>query len=192
MPPPCAVGVAFMKGDSHLWGDLFVMNATMGPFVHSEFFLQRGRDTRFYTAANLVHDDSASPMGGFMPSRRLKANTRPSDQWVTVSFPVTPEAYLRTYAWVLQILALRLPYNDRDLWQCCIKCLLPFERDLDSTNLSTWLPSGVFCSQVCLLIIRRMVLSNALVTSQGMRTRVLTTNSRGCSPNALYELLAAK
>lgn len=192
MSPPCAVGVAFMRGDHRLWGDLFVMNATMGPFVHSEFFIQRGCDIRFYTAANLVHDDSASPMGGFMPSRRLTAGRPPADQWVTVSFPVTQETYLRTYAWVLQILALRLRYNDRDLWQCCIKCLLPFEKDLDSTNLSTWLHSGVFCSQVCLLLIRKMVLSNALVTSQGTRHRVLTTNSRGCSPNALYELLVAK
>ena len=188
LTPQYAVGVAFMRGDRRLWGDLIVMNATRGPFVHSEFFIQKGEEYRFYTAANLVHDDSRSRAGGFTPSCRLKARP-PAAEWDTVRFPVSEKVYLSTYALILQILAMNLPYNDRDLWQCCVKCLLPFEKDLDSNHLATWQPSGVFCSQVCLLLVRRLMLSDSLVTSPDARLHVLATNSRGCSPNALYRLL---
>lgn len=119
-----SVGVAFMRGDPRLFGDMLVMQATRGPFVHSEFFIQSGSDVRFYTAANLVHDDKIQPTGGFMPSHRLKSLPA-SGIWETVRFPVSKQCYLSTYALILQILAMGLPYNSRDLWQCCVQVPIP-------------------------------------------------------------------
>lgn len=191
LTPRFTVGVAFMRGNPRLWGDLVVMNATQGPFVHSEFFIQKEGGYRFYTSANLVHDDERCRAGGFMPSLRLKGFPSPSE-WDTVCFPVTEKVYLSTYAWILQILALNLPYNERDLWQCCVQCLLPFERDLDSNDPATWQPRGVFCSQVCLLLVRRLLHTDSLVTSPVTRQLLLATNSRGCSPNALHGLLTRR
>jgi hypothetical protein len=131
-----SVGVAFMRGDPRVFGDLVVMRATRGPFVHSEFFIQKDADIRFYTAANLVHDTNPLVAGGFMPSRRLRALPT-NGAWETVRFPVSKECYLSTYAWILQILAMKLPYNSRDLWQCCVQVFptwLEPDRQLASIN----------------------------------------------------------
>jgi hypothetical protein len=68
--------------------------------------------------------------------------------------------------------------------------LLPFESDLDCNNITSWRPSGVFCSQVCLLIMRRLAQTGTLQVSPGVKSHMLAVNSRGCSPNALYRLLS--
>lgn len=139
------IGVAFMRGDSRILGDQVVMRATWGPFVHSEIFIQKGRDVRFYSAS--------SPRGqGLVPSARLPGLPMPDKKWELVRFPLRqPGGYEAAYAVILQILAMQLPYNNHDLWQCCMKLMLPFEQDLDCDNLDTWRPSGVFCSQVGLV-----------------------------------------
>ena len=179
------VGVAFMRGDPRCFNERLIMDTTGGPFVHTEFFLQRGSDIRFYTAANLARGER---VGGFMPSCRLKTYPDPA-RWEIVRFPITQACYQSTYAFILQLLALRLPYNERDLWQCTIKILLPFERDLDCDHPTTWQKHGVFCSQVCLLLLRRLALRGSL---PGLLPAVTKCNSRGCSPNNLHRLLAGK
>lgn len=181
-PPACVVGVAFLRGNpARIW-DRVIMDATAGPFVHTEFFLQRGEDVRFYTAANLVGERFRSA-SGFMPSARARRLPDPA-QWDVVRYPVTHQGYMLAYSLVLQLLALQLPYNARDLWQCYFSFMLPFEKDLDCTRFETWRPSGVFCSQVCLLLLRRLQAQGVLA---GLP--VHSVNSRGCSPNALHRLL---
>lgn len=187
------VGIAFLRGNpSRMW-DRAIMGATHGPFVHTEFFLQRGDDVRMYTAANLFASDSCQNRQGrhpgFMPSARLKSFPDPA-QWEIVRFPVSASGYLLTYALILQLLALDLPYNARDLWQCCIKVMLPFEQDLDCRNVDSWRRGGVFCSQVCLLLLRRLHLQGVLELCPTVAKSVKAVNSRGCSPNSLYRILA--
>jgi hypothetical protein len=87
-------------------------------------------------------------------------------------------------------MALQLPYNSRDLWQCCIKIMLPFEKDLDCNNLPSWCKQGVFCSQACLLILRRLAAGGFLHLPRGVD--LAHVNSRGCSPNSLHALLSQK
>ena len=183
------VGVAFLRGDPRRMSDQVVMQATWGPFVHSEIFLQRDEDIRFYTAC--------SPLGkGFVPSVRLHG-IQTWDNWEIVRVPFVQQGgYEIAYSLILQILAMSLPYNNKDLWQCCVKVMLPFEDDLDCDNLVTWQKSGVFCSQVCLLILRRLARRQAIGltndSSPGRGSAVLENlNSRGCSPNTLYNILTA-
>ena len=180
--PPIFVGVAFLRGNPGRIWDRVIMDTTSGPFVHTEFFLQRGQDVRFYTAANLVGERFRAS-SGFMPSARMHKLPDPT-QWEVVKYPVTREGYMLAYSLVLQLLALQLPYNARDLWQCCFSFMLPFEKDLDCDRFETWRPSGVFCSQVCLLLLRRLQGQGVLA---GLP--VHSVNSRGCSPNALHRLL---
>lgn len=185
--PASFVGVAFLRGDPRSMWDRVVMGATHGPFVHTEFFIQRGADVRMYTAVNLLSNGTARP-SGFLPSTRLRTLPDPS-HWEIVKFPVSPSGYTLTYAIILQLLAMNLPYNARDLWQCCVKLALPFERDLDCNHPETWRPSGVFCSQACLLLLRRLQLQGVLALQPVSAMAVHTVNSRGCSPNSLFRIL---
>ena len=181
------VGVAFLRGSPHSIAERFIMEATGGPYVHTEFILQSGADVRLYTAANIARGDR---VGGFMPSARLRTLPDPA-RWEIVRFPVTPAAYAATYALVLQLLSMQLPYNARDLWQCCVKLMLPFERDLDCNRVDTWRSSGVFCSQVCLLLLRRLAGQGLLPCLEPRTAADLDrVNSRGCSPNTLHRLVA--
>lgn len=180
------IGVAFLRGNPGIMGERIVMEATWGPFVHSEIFIQNGQDVRFYSAS--------SPRGeGLVPSARLPMLPSEDSKWAFVRFPlVQPGGYELAYAFILQILAMQLPYNSHDLWQCCVKLMLPFERDLDCDNVNTWRQSGVFCSQVCLLILRHMARKGALQLTPTVTSSLEASNSRGCSPNALYSLLVPK
>jgi hypothetical protein len=179
-----SIGIASMRGNPHSYFDSFVMDATGGPFVHSEIFLQNGRDVRSYTAVKYPHPCSDS---AFCPTgRRFPL----SGEWETIRIPVTQAGYKAAYGTILQLMALQLPYNSRDLWQCCIKLMLPFERDLDCNDLPSWCSQGVFCSQACLLILRRLAASGALQLPPGVDLTRL--NSRGCSPNTLHALLAGR
>lgn len=198
------IGVAFLRGNTHVIGDQVVMKATWGPFVHTEIFIQKEGDVRFYSAS--------SPLGeGLVPSARLRDLTTSTnlhtlmqkgstginrtDKWEIVSFPLSPNGgYEVAYALILQILSMQLPYNSRDLWQCCVQVMLPFESDLDCDNLDTWRKSGVFCSQVCLLILRRLARRGlvALDLENRQYQNLQTVNSRGCSPNSLFNILSAR
>ena len=185
-----SVGVAFLRGDPRRLWDRVIMGSTQGPFVHTEFFIQNGSDIRMYTATNLtaLQDGTQQARGGFTPSARVHSLEN-NPQWETIRFPVSHQCYSITYALILQLLALNLPYNSRDLWQCCFKLMLPFEQDLDCHKLDTWRHSGVFCSQVCLLLLRRLHAQGLLMLRPGVAKDVTETNSRGCSPNSLYHIL---
>jgi hypothetical protein len=176
------VGVTFLRGDARSLLDRVIMRSTAGPYVHTELFLQRGDDFRYYCAVNVT------PSGGLQPSGRTCGPPDPAF-WDVVRFPISPAAYASTYALILQLLSMQLPYNARDLWQCCVPALLPYERDLDCQRLETWRASGVFCSQLCLLVLRRLVLAGTVALPPRAAAGVLGTNSRGCSPNALRRLL---
>ena len=109
------IGVAFLRGNAQVIADQVVMKATWGPFVHTEIFIQKEDDVRFYSAS--------SPLGeGLVPSARLRASTTStnldnlmsqgnrinhSDKWEIVSFPLSPNGgYEVAYALILQILSL--------------------------------------------------------------------------------------
>jgi len=186
LEPVSYVGVAFLRGDARRLCDRIIMDATFGSFVHTEFFLQNGAQYRFYTAANIV-EPNQNP-SGFMPSAKLRQDPDPK-RWDVVRFRVSRKGYLLTYSLILQLLALQLPYNARDLWQCSIRLLLPYERDLDCCRFETWRPSGVFCSQVCLLLLRRLLAERVVSLPLATAERLHATNSRGCSPNMLRRLL---
>ena len=180
-----SLGLAFRRGDPSCMGDRLVMDTTGGPFVHAELFLQDGTAARFYGTIDL----GAKHAGGcFMPTRR--SLPLPAD-WHAVAFPITAECYRSAYALILQLISMQLPYNSRDLWQCCIKLMLPFERDLDCRNLEDWRAHGVFCSQVCLLVVRRLAMQGALALPLSVAAQVARTNSRGCSPNSLFQIITS-
>lgn len=197
----CFIGVAFLRGNPGVLWDQVVMRSTWGRFVHTEIFLQNEQGARFYTAC--------SPMGkGFIPSARVEGLVpvdslhrwkteqrgfppKVQDHWEIMSFPLAPGGgYEAAYAFILQILAMQLPYNNKDLWQCCLQVMLPFERDLDCNHLDTWRDSGVFCSQVCLLILRVLNRKGIIQIDHEGGASLENLNSRGCSPNKLYSLLS--
>ena len=185
MPDAC-LSIAFMSGDWRLFDDRLVMSATRGPFVHAEVVLSRGDSVRAYASLGA---------SGFTVSPNKHPESPPPAEpggraWRLVHFPLRQGAYKPVYALILQLLALNLPYNSWDTWQCCVKLMLPFERDLDCCNPESWRASGVFCSQACLLLLRRLGRMGALYRPQLVDWRALeATNSRGCSPNALFALL---
>lgn len=194
LPPACAtagpwVGIAFRHAMPELRRDQVISFLTRGPFVHTEVMLMDGHGSvRAYSAFDGI--------SGFTPSRpyhKVGPPTAAPTQWTTLAYPLAPDGgYERAYAIILQVLALALPYNTRDLWQCCFQAALPFEQDLDCAHPRTWAQRGVFCSQVALLLLRRLA-REGLIAFPHIATaaRVEATNSRGCSPNQLFRLLAA-
>lgn len=182
------VGVAFLRGDPYFMRDGLVMQSTGGPFVHTEFVLGWGQDVRCYTAFGAPGRND--PVNGFVPSRRT-IGLPDGPRWEVVTFPVRGGAadYWRAYAFVLQLVAMRVPYNYQDLWQCCVKIALPYERDVDCDVPASWQRHGVFCSQACLLLLRAMVRKRIISLPQDISLSVERTNSRGCSPNALHHML---
>jgi hypothetical protein len=178
------LSIAFMTGDWKNFNDRVIMDATCGPYVHTEVLLSIGDSVRAYASLG---------RSGFTVSPR-KHSEQPGKNggrgWRLAHFPLKEGMYKPVYALILQLLALNLPYNSTDMWQCCVKLLLPFERDLDCCNPVSWQAGGVFCSQVCLLLMRRLGRMGALSSPQLVDWRALeATNSRGCSPNTLHSLL---
>lgn len=152
------------------------MGATWGPYVHTEFILGRNQLGKSYSA----YDNLA----GFTTSK--SKYTEPL--WKILTFPLKQDGYDKTYAMILQLLDLQLPYNSNDLWQCCVKLALPFETELDCERPSTW-SKGVFCSQVSLLLLRRMARADLLEASPNLKLAIENVHSRGCSPNMLFSIL---
>jgi hypothetical protein len=192
-PAPFFVGVAFRLGDPRNLQDEFVMQTTGGPLIHSEFMLGRPFDIRCYTACSFMQQGSVQVAreSGFTPSRRFTRLPTRADGWECICFPLkggAPE-YKAVYSMVLQLIAMQLPYNYKDLWQCCSKAMLPFERDVDFLNTAEWKASGVFCSQMCVLLLRKLDAQGVIELAPACRQPVYTINSRGCSPNRLFHIL---
>lgn len=174
--PACLV-VAFLRGDPGRWWDRLVMDGTCGPFVHTEVWLHDGRGlARGYSSFENV--------GGVVPIRPGPYGA----DWTLLSLPLAEGGFQRLYASILSLLSVSIPYNSRDLWQCCVSAFLPFESDLDPTSLTSW-RRGVFCSQFACLLLRLALLQGTLSLPGDARGRLCAVNSRGCSPNALYCLL---
>lgn len=168
--------------------DRAVSLLTGGPYVHTEIMLADGRGgVRAYSAC-----DNTS---GFSPSDSFGAHSRGLKcRWTGVRYHLSSDlSYKKVYALILQIISMSLPYNKSDLWQCCIQVALPFEKDLDCENLATWHTTGVFCSQVALLVLRRLRRDGLIPafsdTDNEVGRLIERTNSRGCSPNQLYRIL---
>lgn len=179
--PPTWLAIAFLRGDPHTQRDRMITRFTQGPYVHTEIILAKGDDMRAYS--------SFEGVGGLVPCtpKSVRALDR---QWASVWFPLLPGGYEKAYALILRILATTVPYNTLDLWQCCIKVCLPFEKDLDCGRPEEWAPRGVFCSQVALLFLRQLTRCGTVALSPDQTALVETTNSRGCSPNTLFKILA--
>lgn len=180
MPLPHTwITIAFLRGDPHAQRDRLITRFTRGPYVHTEIVLTKGEDTRAYS--------SFEGVGGLVP-----CNPKPiaSRQWSSVRFPLPPGGYEKVYAHILRIMATAPPYNTQDLWQCCIKMCLPFETDLDCGRPEEWAPRGVFCSQVALLLLRQLARTGIISLPPEQMSLVEATNSRGCSPNTLFSILA--
>lgn len=169
------LGVAFRRGDGASLIDDIVMGATLGSWVHCEILRGKGPAYRAYAAFRGV--------GGFLPS----ANEHAPPRWALFVIPVADPAAVQTH--VLRLLALHLPYNYADLWQCCVTAMLPWETELDCEHPETWRASGVFCSQAALLLLRALSRKGAVVLPADTHALVEATHSRGCSPNALFGLL---
>jgi hypothetical protein len=190
------VGVSFLRGNPGVLGEELIMQSTVGPYVHSEIMLGDDQgEVRCYTACSMVQQGGCARKfeSGFTPSRRLKGTpcwTMPHG-WDSVCFPLNGGMadYRLIYAVVLQLVAMQLPYNYGDLWQCCAKFMLPFERDVDCNSLPDWRVRGVYCSQMCLLFLRRLDCRGMITLPSHTRMQMWGTNSRGCSPNRLARML---
>jgi hypothetical protein len=185
------VGVAFYRGNPRYLADNFIMQSTGGPFVHTEFLLGKKGDIRFYTACGAP--GRRDIQDGFVPTRRMTSLPMASD-WDVVTIPITGghQGYNRAYAVILRLLALQIPYNYADLWQCCVKLMLPYEKDVQCEDPNSWRSHGVFCSQACLLLVRSLSRNGIIALNPSVALVVDGTNSRGCSPNALHRILHIK
>ena len=170
------IGVAFRRGSYQSIWEAFIMSSTGGPFVHTELLLGCGSHVQAFT--------SLEGVGGFVQSR----NQHNRCNWVTVGIPVSRQVYERAAGMCREMLPLSMQYNWFDLWQCCVKIMLPYESDLDCHRPSSW-QSGVFCSQLCLLFLRRMAREGAFPFKRQLGAQMEMVNSRGCSPNQLYGIL---
>ena len=170
------VGVAFLKGRNTV-GDELTMIATMGDVVHCELVLGQGQYGVAYGSFNHGLD------GGFLRS----PNQHQSPEWTVLAMPVRDAKAVM--ARCLDVMACNPPYNSHDLWQCCVKVMLPFESDLDCQHPHTW-TSGVFCSQMCLLMLRRLAREGMINPSPNLRHMLESVNSRGCSPSTLLSIMS--
>jgi hypothetical protein len=170
------LGIAFRRGDEMEIYDDIVMGATWGGWVHCEVVRGKGGTGSPYAAFQ--------GLGGFLPSQSRHA----PPEWALFALPVHDPAAVHSS--ILALLALDLPYNSADLWQCCVTAMLPWEAELDCERPETWKESGVFCSQVALLLLRRLARQGAISLPADTGPLVEATHSRGCSPNALFGLLS--
>lgn len=175
---PTWVGVAFKTGTMTSAKDIIVMGATLGPYVHCELIFGTGMQSNVFAS----YDDTQKN-SGFMRS----LNTFNDQEWLVLTSPVSDLKTAQIMS--LQLLDLEIPYNHNDLWQCCIKAVLPFEDDLDCDLLHTWKHTGVFCSQMCLLFLRHFARTGVLDANDTLKHHLEYVHSRGCSPNMLYEIL---
>jgi hypothetical protein len=169
-----ALKIAFRAGSVYNIHDSLIMATTIGPWVHTEIIFPDSTGPRAYAA----YED----IGGFVKSR----NTPYNSNWTVVSVPLTKPD--QAHAVLLHTLDAQPGYNQSDLWQCCVKAWLPWERDLNCEAPQTW-TNGVFCSQVCLLLLRRMARQGSIAVPETVSGLLEHVHSRGCSPNTLFGIL---
>ena len=170
------LGVAFRTGNIRYLQDDAIMGLTFGEYVHCEVIIGKDEDGKAYGAFQGA--------GGFMPS----GNKHTYPEWTLFAMPLKNPTQVREL--FLHMISLKIPYNYADLWQCCIPTLLPWETELNCEDPVTWNHKGVFCSQVALLILRRLARLDAIECPCNTRQLVEAFHSRGCSPNALFGLLS--
>lgn len=174
------VGIAFRTGDyTNVYEDV-VMAATLGSFVHCELIIGEGKIADVYSSyceGNKLSLGFTRSVNQFFPQN-----------WTILVHPLTDTVHAKKLA--LSLLGLNLPYNSRDLWQCCLQAMLPFESELDCDLPESWKPSGVFCSQMCLLFLRHLARVGELQTNITFKHHLESLHSRGCSPNGLYCMLS--
>lgn len=173
------VGIAFRTGNITSPYDTMIMTGTLGHFVHCELILGRGAEADVFSSYN--KDNCVS---GFV---RSMSEFNPQE-WTILTMPANDTRNARAMS--LQLLDLGIPYNAKDLWQCCVKVMLPFETEVDCNNAMEWKQKGVFCSQMCLLFLRKMVQNGDLSVNNVLKHHLETVHSRGCSPNMLYNIIA--
>ncbi len=173
------VGVAFRNGSMYSPYEAVVMSGTMGPFVHCELILGDGALGDVYASYN---DERIT--SGFCRS----LDVFESGKWVILKLPV--KSLDKARGLTLRLMDLQIPYNQNDLWQCCIKAILPFETELSCDNADEWKKRGVFCSQMCLLFLRMMQKNGDLDAPDALAHHLSCVHSRGCSPNMLYSILS--
>ena len=169
------LGIAFRTGSLRQLADDAIMGFTMGEYVHCEVVLGEGENGKAYGAFQ--------GCGGFMSSENVHA----PPEWAMFALPLKDPQLAKGI--VLHMLSLHLPYNYADLWQCCITAMLPWEAELDCDRPESWHSRGVFCSQVALLLLRRLARAGAVECPSDTRHLIEAFHSRGCSPNALFGLL---
>lgn len=167
------IGVAFAKGNIYKPYDDLIMGATWGNMTHCELLLGKDNVAQAYTSYEGI---------GFVQS--MKDNF---DNWNIIYFPV--QNHLQSFPFVLRALSANIPYNSKDLWQCCIKTMLPMESELDCNVPELWSQTGVFCSQICLLFLRKFARDKIITCPAQLSTLLENTHSRGCSPNTLFFML---
>lgn len=172
------VGVAFRKGSTSAPYDMLIMSSTLGPYVHCELLLGEKNKADAYSSYN--NDNFTS---GFT---RSISEYNPNE-WRVLAIPVTNTQNAKVLS--LQLLDANIPYNSNDLWQCCVKALLPYETELECDNVDTWKAKGVFCSQMCLLFLRMLARKNDMQIHPSLRNHLENVRSRGCSPNMLHSIL---
>lgn len=173
------IGVAFRAGD---WRDPYeaiIMGSTWGSLVHCELIIGDNTQGNVYSAYNNEHVHSGC-------TRSIENFS--SNKWMLLTHQVKDTQKSQTH--VLRMLDSKLMYNTKDLWQCCIRTLLPFEQELDCDVVETWKPHGVFCSQMCLLFLRHIARAGELPATMHLQHNLESVHSRGCSPNLLYHVLS--
>ena len=107
--------MAFRLGNPRSIQDEMIMQSTGGGFIHSEFMLGRPHDIRCYTACSMLQEGAVQIKyeSGFTPSRRFTRLPTRDEGWECICFPLKENsvAYKAVYSTLLQIIALRLPYN---------------------------------------------------------------------------------
>ena len=180
---PC-LAIAFQHGDARKAGDDLIMLGTWGAWVHTELILVHSPG-RFESFAAL---DTGRPTPGAGFARSARRDFSSSPLWRVYVFPVLDLAACQGV--LVHTLSCGLAYNSKDLWECCVEFVLPMvQNDLDCERPESW-SRGVFCSQVALLLLRRMQRVNAIAAPPSMRAAIERVHSRGCSPNYLQSLLA--
>ena len=168
------LGIAFNRGKLGNINHDIIMSSTWGPWVHCEVIVGKDEVGTAYGAFEHV--------GGFLRSQ----NVHDPRDWSVFVTPVS--SLMPLQAAVVRMVDLGIKYNTSDLWQCCIKTLLPFETELDCHRPESW-KNGVFCSQVALLMLRRMSDENVVSLPTPMTHMLHSVHSRGCSPNTLFNLV---
>jgi hypothetical protein len=187
---PLCVGIVFVRGNPSAIGDNVIMQATSGPYVHTEFLMMDNENAKTYTALGAFN--RTDRVSGFTRTEILHCSAIGPDL-VLINIPVEHGwvGYNKIKSFIMQLLTERIPYNYKDLWQCCFKALLSYEEDVTCSDPKSWKHHGVFCSQACILILKWLCKEGLVKLPDATRGLIECTHSRGCSPNTLYRIMTA-